>query len=318
LLLGGYLVFSWSASVASTEQRPADPLRESSEADPVLAAAEEQAQPAAQEAPATVAPSQSTPEPTPTPPAEARRPLAGLPRETATLPILMYHHVNDLPRTVTDAQLRDLTVPTRSFKHHLEFLESTGVQTVSLDELIEHLEGGPPLPERAVILSFDDGYEDNYRLAYPLLRQYRMTATFFVVANLVGQPGYMTWEQLREMQRHGMSIESHSLDHLDLSIQPRAELQRQLFESRRKLDLNLPRPVRFLAYPSGAYNPLVISATKLAGYRAAVSINHGHVQRRTGIYELNRVRVKGAETIDSLVAKVAPPPWKDARGTFGR
>ena len=239
------------------------------------------------------------------------------PRQSATLPILMYHHVDDLPRTVYDPHRRDLTVSVAGFRRQLEFLENGRVQTVGLGDLAAHFSGRDPLPERAALLTFDDGYEDNYRLAYPLLRQYGMTATFFIVANLVEQPGYVTWEQLREMQRNGMSIESHSLDHVDLAIQPQAELRRQLNESRRLLQLNLLRGVRFLAYPSGKYSPLVVAEARAAGYEAAVTVNYGLQQRSATPFELNRVRVKGADTLESLAAKLVPSHWDYTHGRFG-
>jgi peptidoglycan/xylan/chitin deacetylase (PgdA/CDA1 family) len=127
----------------------------------------------------------------------------------------------------------------------------------------------------------------------------------------------MTWDQLREMQRHGMSIESHSLDHVDLAIQPLAELRRQLGESKRMLQLNLLQAVRFIAYPSGQYSPLVVAEARAAGYDAAVTVNYGHLQRAARPYELNRVRVKGAESVDALAAKLVPAHWEYARGRFG-
>lgn len=245
--------------------------------------------------------------------------VLGRPRESATLPILMYHHVDDVPRTLFDSQRRDLTVEPLTFRRQLEFLEANRARTVSLSDLMHYLDGGEPLPARAVVLTFDDGYEDNYRVAYPLLRQFGMSGTFFVVANLVGTPGYMTWEQLREMQLNEMAVESHGLDHVDLAIQPRAELQHQLSESRRVLERGLLRPVRYLNYPSGSYTPAVIAAARATGYEAAVTVNHGVVQERARPYELSRVRVKGADTVESLAAKMVPTFWRyPPGGTFGR
>jgi peptidoglycan/xylan/chitin deacetylase (PgdA/CDA1 family) len=245
--------------------------------------------------------------------------MVGRPRESATLPILMYHHVDDVPRILFDRQRIDLTVSPLAFRRQLELIEANGARSVSLADLMHYLRGGEPLPERAVVLTFDDGYDDNYRVAYPLLRQFGMSATFFVVANLVGKPGYMTWEQLREMQLNGMAVESHSLDHVDLAIQPRAELQHQLSESRRVLERGLLRPVRYLNYPSGRYTPAVIAAARTAGYEAAVTVNHGFVQERARPYELSRVRIKGADTVESLAAKMVPTFWKyPPGGTFGR
>ena len=244
--------------------------------------------------------------------------LGQSPRELTAVPILMYHHVNDLPRAVVDAYLRDLTVPVAEFRRQLQFLEAGGASAVGLAELTGYMQGGEPLPRRPVILTFDDGYDDNYHQAYPLLREHGMRGTFFVVAGLVGKPGYMTWEQLREMQLNGMEIESHSLDHVDLSQLPRPELQRQLVESRRMLEQNLLRPVRYLNYPSGRYSPLVISMARAAGYEAAVTVNYGLVQQRATPYELNRVRVKGADTVESLASKMVPTFWKyPPGGRFG-
>jgi len=229
----------------------------------------------------------------------------------------MYHHVDDLPRSVVDPYRRDLTAPTLQFKLQLDLLERYRVKTVSLADLVSHFAGAEPLPERAVVLTFDDGYEDNYRLAYALLRQYGMTATFFIITDLVGEPGYLTWDELRDMQQHGMSIESHTLTHPDLSILPLRELRRQLGESRLALERELDRAVRFIAYPSGQYSPLVVSEARAAGYEAAVTINYGLVQHGTTPFELMRVRVKGADTIDSMAAKLVPSHWAYTHGRFG-
>lgn len=239
------------------------------------------------------------------------------PRATATLPVVMYHHVDDLPRTVVDPYRRDLTAPTLEFKRQLDLLEQYRVTTVSLADLTSHFAGAEPLPERSVVLTFDDGYDDNYRLAYPLLRQYGMTGTFFIITDLVDQPGYMTWDQLRDMQRHGMSIESHTLTHPDLAIQPLRELRRQLVEARQTLESNLGRPVRFISYPSGKYSPLVVTEARAAGYEAAVTVNYGLLQRGATPFELNRVRVKGADTVESFAAKLVPSHWASTHGRFG-
>jgi peptidoglycan/xylan/chitin deacetylase (PgdA/CDA1 family) len=248
-----------------------------------------------------------------------RRVPAGESREVATVPIVMYHHVDDLPKTASDPHLRELTVPVTTFRRQLEFLQSMQASTVSLADVMDYLDGGEALPPRAVVLTFDDGYDDNYRFAYPLLRQFEMTGTFFVVAGLVGKRGYMTWEQLREMQLHGMAIESHSLDHVDLSLLPRAELQRQLTESRRVLERNLLAPVRYLNYPSGRYSRQVIAAARSAGYEAAVTTQPGLVQERGGRFELSRIRVSGNDTPQSFAAKMTPTFWKyPPRGQFAR
>jgi peptidoglycan/xylan/chitin deacetylase (PgdA/CDA1 family) len=253
------------------------------------------------------------------PPGDGYRwPASGLhPREVASLPILMYHHVRDLPPNISDPFLRDLTVAASIFRQQLDYLATNHVQTIALDDLMANLQTGQALPPRSVVLTFDDGYDDNYLYAYPLLRERGMKATFFIITNLVARPGYMTWEQLREMELNGMSIESHTIDHLDLSIISVADLNWQLAESRRVLELNLLRPVRFLAYPSGRFSPRVLTAMRANGYEAAVTTNYGLRQSRTAPFELTRVRVKGADTLASLAAKLVPRGWP-VLGSFGR
>lgn len=242
-----------------------------------------------------------TPMPTPWP--------AGPPRASAELPILMYHYTGPLPAN-PDVFRRDLTVSADLFERQLASLADSGVETVTLDRLFEHLEGRRPLPPRAVALTFDDGYADNYEVAFPLLKEYGMVGTFFVTTGFIGRPGYMSWEQLEEMAAAGMAIEAHSITHADLTKIAPAQLVRELAQPKQELEARLGRPCRFLAYPGGRFDPAVIRATKAAGYTAAVTTQHGLRHTGAGPFELTRVRVRGTETVEQLVAKLTPPSWR--------
>jgi peptidoglycan/xylan/chitin deacetylase (PgdA/CDA1 family) len=233
----------------------------------------------------------------------------GAPRATADIPIVMYHHVGPLPPNA-DIFRKDLTVVPSLFEDELQRFAEQGVETVSLDDLMEHYAGGPELPKRSVILTFDDGYDDAYDFAFPLLQQYGMTGTFFIVTEFVGRPGYLTWEQIKEMDAAGMSIEAHSATHADLSVVGPAELRRQLVEPKRALEEQLGHPVRFLAYPSGKYNAGTVAATKAAGYLAAVTVVHGTSHPASAPFEVTRVRARGADTSAALVARMTPASWR--------
>ena len=242
----------------------------------------------------------------------ASTPIGGAPgplRASAELPILMYHYTGPLPSN-PDVLRRDLTVSPALFEGQLQSLVSSGVETVTLDRIFEHLEGRQPLPTKAVALTFDDGYLDNYEVAFPLLKRYGMVGTFFVATGLTGRPGYMTWEQLDEMAAAGMAIEAHSITHADLTKIAPAQLARELAAPKQQLEERLGRPVRFLAYPAGRFDPAVIRATRVAGYTAAVTTQHGYRHTGAGPFELNRVRVRGTETVEQLVAKLTPPAWR--------
>ncbi len=243
------------------------------------------------------------------PPPAPARPPPGPPRASAVLPILMYHHVGLLPPN-PDGIRRDLTVAPDRFEGLLKYLAENRIQTVYLDQLLDHWAGRDELPARAVALTFDDGYDDNYDYAFPLLRKFGMAGTFFIVTDLVGRSGYMNWSQLEEMAQSGMSIQAHSANHADLTAVAPAELNRQLVAPKRLLEERLGQPVRFLAYPSGRFNRAVIVAAHAAGYEAAVTVNFGTIQQAAGPYELRRVRVRGADTVEQLVARLTPPSWR--------
>ena len=101
---------------------------------------------------------------------------------------------------------------------HLDRLQAEGYTTISLYQLLAHLTQGVPLPEKPVVITFDDGYRDTYENAFPLLRAHGMTATFFVITDFIDEqrPLYLSWDMAREMLAAGMSIESHSRNHFTL------------------------------------------------------------------------------------------------------
>jgi len=131
------------------------------------------------------------PTPWPTPDGQTR---------TVRVPILMYHYINTPPPNA-DAIRRDLSVPPERFREHLAYLKSQGYQTITLHDLVYALTRGTPLPPKPIILTFDDGYEDNYTNAFPILQEFGYIGTFFIITNNpdTGRPGYMSWDQLREM-----------------------------------------------------------------------------------------------------------------------
>jgi len=228
------------------------------------------------------------------------------PRPEARVPILMYHHIA-VPGPNADAVRRDLSVSPAAFEAQMAYLASHGYRTVSLLDLFEHLQGGQALPERPIILTFDDGYDDNYTNAYPILRRYGLQGTFFIITGLVGQPGYLTWEQAREMRRGGMSLESHTCTHPDLAKSAPWYVDKEIKEAKAVLERELGGPVLFFSYPSGKYNAAAIAALQANGYLGAVTTRCGTTQESSALYELRRVRIRGSDTLESFIQKVEMP-----------
>ena len=131
------------------------------------------------------------------------------------VPILMYHYVDDAPPPA-GPYADDLTVRTKDFIAEMTYLVKGGYHTVSLADVYLAMAGERELPPKPVALTFDDGGIDNYQVAFPILRQLGLSATFFVITGRVGREGQMSWDELREMASQGMAIESHTVTHPDL------------------------------------------------------------------------------------------------------
>ena len=171
-------------------------------------------------------------------------------------------------------------------------LRQRGYQSVSSKLFRTWQQGGAPLPVRAVLLTFDDGYASHFDAVVPRLVRHRFTGTFFIAVNLVGQPGYMTWEQLRKLVFLGMEIGSHGLSHQPLTGMAPEALRREVAESKRLLEERLGIRVQAMSAPRGCWNREVAKATKAAGYDAVWVSTIGTNGPETNASALRRVVVR--------------------------
>lgn len=222
------------------------------------------------------------------------------------VPILMYHYVS-VPPANADIYRLDLSVTPDRFATHLLALSSTGYTTISLYDLLAHLTQGTPLPQKPVILSFDDGYRDNYENAFPLLQEFGMTATFFVVTDYIneGHSAYLTWEMAREMQAAGMHIESHGRTHVNLSNRKDSFLIWQALGSLETIESELGMRPRFITYPSGHYDANTIRIFKDLDFWAGLTTIQGATHSSDDLFQLKRVRVPGTTTGKILLQLLA-------------
>ncbi len=227
-----------------------------------------------------------------------------VPRQSALVPILMYHHVRPIDFKTSNHFVSELTLPPSEFEQQLRYLQSRGIATVSMEDLYLYLQGREDLPQRSVILTFDDGYADNYLYALPLLRRYGDRGTFFIATGLTGRSDYMSWADLKELVAAGMEIGGHTIGHVDLAVTPAPLRDRELVESKRALEDHLGVSVTALSYPGGAFNAGAEAAARKAGYVIAVTTRYGAAHDRTKIMELSRVRVSGTDTLPSFRWKI--------------
>jgi peptidoglycan/xylan/chitin deacetylase (PgdA/CDA1 family) len=213
------------------------------------------------------------------------------------VPVLAYHYVDDvLPPTGPYAS--GMTVRTADFKEQMQYLADHGYHTVSLGDLYVARKGLRSLPSKPIVLTFDDGGLDNYSVAFPILRAYGFTATFFVVTGKVGAAGHMDWEDLRTMMDMGMSIGSHTVSHpADLRTLDDSHLTQELVASRAAIAEHLGSVPEALSYPSGHFDQRVIASAKAAGYILAVSTNVGTDEGPLADFEIRRIRVVAFESL---------------------
>lgn len=189
----------------------------------------------------------------------------------ARVPVIMYHDILPKKEVFFD-------VTPAEFEADLQLIQKSGLTPISLDQLVQHLSTGSQLPEKPILLSFDDGYQGHYRYVYPLLKQYGYPAVFGIYPSKVGK-GFgrssLTWEQLREMAANPLvTIASHSVTHpADLRELPEAELRHEVAESKRILETELGISIKHFIYPEGKYDQRVAHWVQLSGYASALTMN---------------------------------------------
>lgn len=199
------------------------------------------------------------------------------------VPILAYHMVNDVR---TD---NPYCMTTAEFDEQMKYLADEGYTAISLREFFEGRGGKRTLPDKAIIITFDDGYQDNLTNAQPIMEKYGMKGTVFVATGLVDTEWYLTPAEVKQLADRGMEIGSHTVSHVPITGD--IDVHKELGISRMWLEQVTGRPCIFFAYPHGAYNEEVQKHIKAYGYWGAVTGDTGWNDFDVPRYELKRVNV---------------------------
>lgn len=247
--------------------------------------------------------SSPTPVPSPTPIPDPYLGESGQPATLVRIPILFYHYIGNNP--IPEDTARDtLSVSPDQFKAHMEYLSTEGYTTLTFDIVNDILKGVQTIPEKPVVLTFDDGYIDFYYNAYPILVQFGQKATVFVPTGLVGTDAYLTWEMIGQMQAQGIDFQSHGVRHVSLPGLSRVQMIEEVTESKRVLEERLGRPVTWFAYPYGSVTGTAATVVKEAGYQGAVGTIGGVNQSASFILNLRRQRIGGNMELDAFKVKL--------------
>lgn len=220
------------------------------------------------------------------------------------IPVLNYHGLtaNGNAHRTKDARY---WVSESSFLEHLQHIDACGCKVLLAEDLLhaspDHVKGFP-----ATALTFDDGRACDYEIAYPMLVKAGLPATFFVNTATIDTPGHLTWLQLREMKRAGMSVQSHSHDHTDLARLTSMQLDYQLQRSKVEIEDHLGGEVTLLALPYGSMGVNTLTAARRAGYRALCSSRGGLA--RSGSAVIDRVCIYFDTTLRQFSAILGRGP----------
>lgn len=244
------------------------------------------------------------------------------------IPILMYHHFEE-------EGINSTTVHPKNFEEQMKAIKEEGYETITFGQLIAFLNHEGTLPEKPILITMDDGYESNYKYAYPILKELNMKAAIFLITSKIrreeekhledGLPK-LSWEQIHEMSESGL-IEFHSHTHdshkkymkgkkevaylagpivkengeLETQEEYEQRIMNDLLLSKKLIEKNIGQPVTVLCYPYGAYSETSEKVAKEVGFLATVTVNKGIISKGNSPFLLKRINVDGSYTAWDLI-----------------
>jgi peptidoglycan/xylan/chitin deacetylase (PgdA/CDA1 family) len=226
------------------------------------------------------------------------------------VPIFNYHGLAESAPQEASLDARPYWIPPTQFRSQLAHIREVGFEVILMGGLKER-SLGPTSKLRAVVLTFDDGLVSDYEIAFPLLVEFGQQAVFFLNTATVGKAGYLEWSQIAEMQRGGMSFQSHSHRHVDLTVLPGLTLDAELTESKQRLEDRLGSRVDFLAAPHGVLDRRVLRHALAVGYSGVCSTRCWPA--RPGALIVTRITLRRDVEIGEFHGFLSGKPWPYAR-----
>jgi len=219
------------------------------------------------------------------------------------IPTLLYHHINE-------SFVNNITITPRQFEEQLDYLRANSYNVVSLDTALAWLQTGQAVPQKSVLITFDDGYEDFYTAAFPLLQTFNYPATVFPVIEATGHwnewnrrapyiARHLSWPQIEELSRHNITFGCHTLSHHSLVRFDEPQIHHQLKAAQTTLSQKIGQPVTALSYPYGDHNPLT---RRIAAeiFQIAFSVDSGGWDWNTHRFAIRRLKIGPDTTLAQI------------------
>lgn len=217
------------------------------------------------------------------------------------IPVLCYH-------SIENSTNNELLLAPEKFRTQLKYLKDNGYTPLTMDELYGFLKEKKSIPEKSVVITFDDGYRDNYTNAFPILKEFNFKATIYVISDYINDGLYMTKEQIKEMSDWGIDIQSHTAKHEDLSKLKLDQQYDTMKSSKETLEKIIGKNVDYIAYPFGKHNNDTKKAAEKAGYKLGFSLEGGLTDRGDNPYNLDRIYISNNHTMEEFVYKLTKTP----------
>ena len=216
-----------------------------------------------------------------------------------SVPVLMYH-------SIAYEKDNPVRLPAKKLEEQFKYLKDNGYYTITLTDLYGYLIKDIPIPEKSIVLTFDDGYKDNYTNMFPILKKYNFKATIFVITDCIDKsPNYLTSKQLVEMEKHGVEIGSHTVKHENLKEMTKDKQLETLVKSKKDLEKILNKQIKFFSYPYGGYSKTSIEAVREAGYTMAFSTDGRWSSKSDGILSLHRVYISSFHDMEEFKKRIS-------------
>lgn len=219
------------------------------------------------------------------------------------IPVLMYHKIGD--DKDNDAVIRE-----DLFREQMKFLKDNGYNPLTMDQLYDYVVNGAAVPEKPVVLTFDDGYADTYSIVYPIMKEYGFAATVFINPGDVGTR--LTWDQVREMHKNGITISNHGFQHIEMGQLSEAKQIENITKAQEALAKEVGiKDNPWFCYPYGDKNEFTDAATKKAGIKMSMAMKSGWAHTGDNPYNILRVWVGNAVDIKHFEERISTEHFTD-------
>ncbi|MFH1388269.1 MAG: polysaccharide deacetylase family protein [Patescibacteria group bacterium] len=213
--------------------------------------------------------------------------------------VLMYHSVahNNV----------FFTVKPEMFEKQMRYLKNRDYNVIKLSDLVNLLESNEELPKKTVVLTFDDGFEDNYTNVFPILKKYNFPATIFLITGLVNREmnnsqniplRILNWKQIQEMHQSGLiDFQPHTVNHQEIN-------KEEIINSKKEIEERLNKKCEFFAYPRGVYNNEIIGILKNNGFKASRTVENGKINKGDDLFKLKRISINSTTSFIQFKASL--------------